>query len=370
MNDRFGIMNEEMKHAATQIACYNGSRKAGITMFDLRVLNKNETKEVLSMNDVIQTVEEVYRLKAEGSTTVFPLIFHEFNPGVADMDIKSGWLKGHDIFGLKVVSWFGENEKKGLPALIGTILILDATTGAPLGLLDGSHITGMRTGASGAIGAKYLARSESENLLVVGAGHIATFEIAATLLLFPSIKNVMIYAPLHSEHAERMAVSIRNTLDEEFSITVSPEINFKAVTDIENAVRNSDIIITVTPSRKPLIKKEWVKAGTHFSCVGADMSGKEEIDPEIFAGARVFTDDTDQCIHVGEIEIPVAEGILKREAIAGEIGDIMIKKTTGRENKEQITVFDTTGTALLDLLTGKLALDSAGKKGIGCTVKL
>jgi ornithine cyclodeaminase/alanine dehydrogenase len=100
------------------------------------------------------------------------------------------------------------------------------------------------------------------------------------------------------------------------------------------------------------------------------MSGKEEIDPAIFEEARVFTDDTDQCINVGEIEIPVAGGILKREAIAGEIGEIIIKKTAGRENDEQITVFDATGTALLDLLTGKLALDAAEKMGIGSTVKL
>ncbi|HWQ79576.1 MAG TPA: ornithine cyclodeaminase family protein [Anaerovoracaceae bacterium] len=339
-------------------------------MFDLRVLNKEEIKEVLNMNDVIKIVEEVYRLKAEGGTTVFPLIFHEFEPGAADMDIKSGWLKGYDIFGLKVVSWFGGNEKKGIPALIGIILVLDATTGTPIGILDGAHVTGMRTGASGAIGAKYLARSNSETLLMVGAGHIAAFEIAATLLLFPTVKNVMIHAPLHPEHADRLAASMPDILREEFGITVDRGVGFHAVRDLENAVKDSDIIITATPSKTPLIKKEWVKPGTHFSCVGADMSGKEEIDPEIFADARVFTDDTEQCINVGEIEIPVARGILKREAIAGEIGDVVTGRVTGRESDGQITVFDATGTALLDLLTGKLALDAAAEKEIGTIVKL
>lgn len=346
------------------------NRKVAGSMFDLRILSREETEKLLKMNEVVQVVEEVYRLKAEGSTSVFPLIFHEFNPGVADMDIKSGWLKGSGIFGLKVVSWFGENVKKGLPALIGTIMILDATTGAPIGLLDGTHITGMRTGAAGAIGAKYLARKNSENLLVVGAGHIATFQIAATLLLCPSIRNVMIYDPLHYANADNMVNSIRNTLNDKFGIAVKKDVSFMAVEDIESAAKNSDIIITVTPSREPIIKKEWVKAGTHFSCIGADMSGKEEIDPDIFAEARVFVDDIDQCINVGEIEIPVAKGILKREAIAGEIGDIIIGKTVGRENDEQITVFDATGTALLDLLTGKLALDAADKEGIGSIVKL
>ena len=123
-------------------------------MFDIKVLNKEETETVLKMNEVIETVEKVYSLKAEGNTAVFPLIFHEFNPGVADMDIKSGWLKGSEIFGLKVVSWFGENPTKGLPALIGTILVFDAKTGAPVALLDGKHITAMRTCAARAIGDK------------------------------------------------------------------------------------------------------------------------------------------------------------------------------------------------------------------------
>lgn len=339
-------------------------------MFDIKVLNKEETETVLKMNEVIETVEKVYSLKAEGNTAVFPLIFHEFNPGVADMDIKSGWLKGSEIFGLKVVSWFGENPTKGLPALIGTILVFDAKTGAPVGLLDGTHITGMRTGAAGAIGAKYLARNDSDTLLVVGAGHIATFQIAATLMLLPGIKEVMIYDKMNVQNAEKMASSIKAILKKHFDFITKDDVSFTAVSDIASATAKSDIIITVTPSREPIIKKEWVKKGTHFSCIGADMSGKEEIDPTIFENARVFVDDLPQCINVGEIEIPVAQGVLKKEDIAGEIGEIIIGKIPGRENDDQITVYDATGTALLDLLTGKLAIDAAEKLGIGTTVKL
>lgn len=339
-------------------------------MFEIKVLNKMETEQVLKMSEVIPVVEQVYSAKSKGDTAVFPLVFHEFNPGVADMDIKSGWLKSDEIFGLKVVSWFLENPEKGIPALIGTILIMDATTGAPIGLIDGAHITGMRTGASGAIGAKCLARKNSETMLIVGTGHIATFEIAATLSLLPNIKRVMIYSPQEPKHAEKLANSIRTILKEEFGMTPPLSVEFNSVQDLKKATGESDIIITVTPSRKPLIHKEWVKKGTHFSCIGADMSGKEEIDPMIFETARVFVDDIQQCINVGEIEIPVAMGILKQEKIAGEIGDILTGKVIGRENEEQITVFDATGTALLDLLTGKLALIAAEKAGIGTTIRL
>ena len=338
-------------------------------MFTLRVLSREVTEKVLKLSDVISTVEEVYRLKAMGETAVFPLVFHEFEPGVADMDIKSGWLKGSDIFGLKVVSWFGENTKKDLPALIGTVLVMDAKTGVPQGILDGSHITGLRTGAAGAIGAKLLARKDSKSLMVVGAGHVATFQVAATLTQLPDIEKVYVYDALSQENAERFAASMPEVLTETFEMKDCRAV-FEAVTDLPAATRDSDIIITVTPSKEPIIRKEWVKPGTHFSCIGADMSGKEEIDAEIFDGARVFTDDTPQCINVGEIEIPIKKGILKAEDIAGEIGEILTGKTCGRESDEQITVFDATGTALLDLLTAKLALSKASEQGLGETVNL
>lgn len=339
-------------------------------MFDIKVLSKEDTEKLLKMNDVIGVVENVYKSKSEDKTSVFPLIFEEFEPGVADMDIKSGWLKESNIFGLKLVSWFGENVKKGLPALVGTIMVMDSRTGVPIGILDGAHITGMRTGAAGALGAKYLARANSETLLIVGAGHVSTFLIAASLLLLPKIKRVMIYDPMNYDTALNKVKTIVDILKDNFGIDLDGRVNFTAVSDIKEATGKSDIIITVTPSKKPIIMKEWVNPGTHLSCIGADMSGKEEIDPEIFRGARVFGDDINQCINVGETEIPLSLGIINKEDIAGEIGDIIIGKTMGRENDDQITIFDATGIALLDLATANLALEEAKKASMGSTVNL
>lgn len=338
-------------------------------MFNIKALKMEDTKKVLKLGKVIETVEEVYRAKSVGSTEVFPLIFHEFNPGVADMDIKSGWMKDNEIFGLKVVSWFGNNVSKGLPTLLGIIMIFNANTGVPKGIIDGSHITGIRTGAAGAIGAKLLARKDAKNLLVVGAGHVATFQVAATLLSFPDLENVMIYDGLDFNTAEKFVANIRETLKNDFEME-EVKANFTAVKNIEEATRKSDIIITVTPSRAPIIMKDWIKPGTHFSCIGADMSGKEEIDPEIFKDARTFVDDIEQCSNVGEIEIPIAKGIMTKDDIVGEIGDIITGKVVGRENDEEITVFDATGTALLDLLTGLLAIEEAEKAGLGQTIEL
>lgn len=339
-------------------------------MFDLRVLSKEDTEKLLKIGDVIQGVEAVYKQKAEENAVVFPLVFHEFEPGNGDMDIKSGWLKESGIFGLKQVSWFGENPSRGLPALIGMIMVFNDQTGKPIGITDGSYITGIRTGAAGALGAKYLARPDAKTLLVVGAGHVATFQVAATLSLMKDIEQVLVYDAMDFNGAKAFAASIGKQVSDKFGVHCQNPVQYTAVKDIAKATGESDIIITVTPSKEPIIKRDWVKAGTHFSCIGADMSGKQEIAPEIIRDARVFADDLHQCIQVGEIERPIKEGFLQKEALAGEIGDIIIGRTQGRKDADQITVFDATGTALLDLITAQMAFDAAEQYDMGTTITI
>jgi ornithine cyclodeaminase/alanine dehydrogenase len=329
------------------------------------VLNQEVLEEVLSMDAVIEGVEKVYTLKVEEKAEVFPMVFHEFNPGVADMDIKSGHMKDVDIFGLKLVSWFGENKEKSLPLLIGTTMIFDSKTGAPKAILNADHITGMRTGAAGAIGAKYLAKKGAKSLLMVGTGHIAKFEIAATLLSVDSIERVMICDPRSEENANKFKDKISKILAEEFNIDKKVEY---VVGTLEDLVPQSEIIITATPSREAMIKKEWVQPGTHISCVGSDMSGKQEIDEELFRSSLTVVDDIQQAIDVGEIEKAYKEGIVSKDKLM-EIGHV-VKGSVKRENNEQITIFDSTGIALQDLMTAQIALSLAEEKGLGITIDL
>ena len=337
-------------------------------MFKIKVLNEAVLKEVLTMEMVIEAIEKVYVLKSEDKTELFPMIFHEFNPGVADMDIKSGHLKEVDIFGLKLVSWYGENKDKDLPLLIGTTMIFDSKTGAPMAILNASYVTGMRTGAAGAIGAKYLARKNATQMLMVGTGHIAQFEIAATLMAMPQVNTVRICNPMSYERAMAYSKTLKEVLKENFNLT--REVEFIAVEDLKSAVGKSDIIITATPSKSPLIMKDWVKPGTHFSCVGSDMSGKQEIDEGLFRNAVVVVDDIEQALHVGEIETAILKGILKVDDIVSEMGEIISGKTKGRTSDEDITIFDSTGIAIQDLMTSYLALELAKEKQLGITMDL
>ncbi|ASV66669.1 ornithine cyclodeaminase family protein [Cytobacillus kochii] len=332
-------------------------------MFKIRVLSNEDIKQVLNVNQVIDLVETVYKSKSDSKTETWPTVFYDFEPGKADMDIKSGILKSEKLFGHKTVTWFGDNEKKGIPTLIGVIAVFDAETGKPIGITDASFITGIRTGASGAIGAKYLAKENSKNLLVLGAGNQAIFQIAATLTALPTIKTVRV-AARNKTKLKSFVSSISKRLLQEFGIDTDTVV-FEEVECLESAVENSDIIITVTSSKVPLIKHQWIQKGTHISCIGADMAGKQEIDSEIMSKASIFVDDKEHCVQVGEIELPLKQGVISESNIVGEIGDLILGKINGRSNDEQITVFDATGMALLDIYTAKFALQVAEEKGLG-----
>ncbi|MFJ8234940.1 ornithine cyclodeaminase family protein [Ureibacillus sp. NPDC094379] len=341
-----------------------------MTAIEISILNRDQIKQILELDQVIQSVEAVYQLKSQGKTEVWPHVAYDFIPEEGVMDIKSGYVKEWQLHGLKMLNSFPHNAEKGLPTFNGMMLVFDSNTGIPLGVMDASYITCMRTGAAGAIGAKMLAREDSQKLLILGVGTQAIYQLAATLRLMPQIDTVRIASPRNKEKAVQFVLNVSQRLQEEFGIEVSETLQFEVVENLQEAVEDSDIIITITRSKSPIIKKEWVKKGTHLSCVGADMKGKQEIDAELFKGARIFTDDLHQCIHVGELEIPIKQGIVTESDIAGEIGSVIEGKVVGRTSDEEITIYDTTGIALLDIITAKAALDLAKKKGIGTLIEI
>jgi alanine dehydrogenase len=280
------------------------------------------------------------------------------------------------------MSWFGDNAAKGLDTLMGTIMLYDRRTGAPTALLDGSSITGMRTGAAGAIGSSCLARKDSRTLLMVGAGNQAPYQLAAHLLMFDTIRTVYVYDPMSYEASVKFCSVIKDRLHRRFlpAFEGSPaaraalekkyDIEYLPVKNLEQAVGKADIIVTVTPSRKPMVMRGWLRPGTHLSCMGADMQGKQEIDENIFPVARVFVDDIAKTSKTGEMEIPIQKGVFAKEEIVCEIGKVLQGKNPGRLTDDEITLFDATGLAAQDLLTAKELLLKAERLGFGTVVEL
>ena len=333
------------------------------------ILNRAQIKEVIDMKEVIEKVRGVYQLKSDGKTVIWPLVNHEFIDEKAAMDIRSGYVKGEQLHGLKMLNNFPENNKKGLPAFNGVMMVYDSNTGIPIGIMDASYITCMRTGAAGALGVDTLARKDAKTLMILGAGKQAPFQIAATLILRPQITTVYIVDPVNYAQAQTLASGIQAQLKADFGVD-GDGVTFIAEESIETAVRASDAIITVTPSRQPRIMKEWLKPGTHLSCLGSDMETKQEIESTIFKGAKIYADDKAQCIRVGEMEIPLQQGVITPDDITGEIGDLLSGKVVGRENDEETTIFDATGLYILDLVAAKVAIAKAKEAGMGIEVDM
>lgn len=169
------------------------------------------------------------------------------------------------------------------------------------------------------MGAKYLARKESRRMLMVGAGAQAPYQIAAMLLAMPGIDAVELCSPRSPSRARTASVHPSGG-GGAFRRRRTAPYTIAAAEDLAEAVGRSDVIVTATPSHQPLIRREWVRPGTHFSCVGADMAGKQELDGAILSNARIFVDDLAQAISVGECELAIRQGFLAPEEIVGETG--------------------------------------------------
>lgn len=202
---------------------------------------------------------------------------------------------------------------------------------------------------------------------LLNAGPITDFRTAA-LYLLPQIKTVYVANPHHPECSAAACEAITPQVEKLLSGCGGCHAAIAAAPDLEKAVRHSDMILTATPAREPFIKAEWVQPGTHISCVGADMSGKQEVDSALFASAKVFGDDTAQCLSVGECEVPYKAGVFSGHIC--EIGGVISGAEAGRTDASDITIFDSTGIALQDIATAAALLQAAQETGKGQTVTL
>jgi alanine dehydrogenase len=219
--------------------------------------------------------------------------------------------------------------------------------------MDGTWVTNMRTGAAAGVATKYLARDNSEVLGLVGAG-------VQALTGFEAINEVM--------DIKEVRVSCRTCKTrEQFAnyITETYEIEAKATETIKEAVIGSDVLLTTTPSREPIVKSKWISPGTHINAMGADAPGKEELDSHVFYKSKLFIDCWNQASHSGEINIPVAEGILRESNVQGTLGSVITGDIPGRTSDEDITIFDSTGLAVQDIVTAWNIYQKALNKGIG-----
>jgi alanine dehydrogenase len=233
------------------------------------------------------------------------------------------------------------------------IVLNDPETALELADMDGTYITNYRTGAAGGLAARYLSRPESTTLGVIGAGVQARMQVAAVCKV-RGISLVTIYNRTPAR-AQILKEELASRYDIQVAVTEDPQ----------EAVAGKDIIVTTTASKEPLVQADWISPGTHINAIGADAAGKQELDPAIFSRAKIFVDDWAQAHHSGEINVALTQGLVPAKNLYGSMGDVVAGKKPGRENSQEITIFDSTGLVIQDLALGKAVYQLAQEKGLG-----
>jgi len=318
----------------------------------IRLLSKRDLEQVLTLGDVIQAVEDGFRADAEGDVTTFPVVMEHIAAHDAFFGIKSSFVPATEALGVKVAGFWPPPKDSIVPGHFAVIVYLDGKTGTVLAFMDGDLITTLRTGAAGAVAAKYLARPNSATVGVIGAGVQGQIQVQALAELF-ELDEVRIW--------DMSRGAVGRYVDRLSSLGIP----VTAVETPRDAVTGADIIVTATPSRRVLLEADWVANGTHVNGIGADARGKQEIDPALFARATVVVDKLHQCRELGDLQHALRMGLMQEDDVHAELGQIVAGQRPGRTEPDQITIFDATGVSFQDVVTAKLAYDRAVELGLG-----
>jgi len=322
------------------------------------LLSRKDIKKVFTMKDAIETNKECFKLFSEGKSEV-PLRTTIQAPNHNGVFLfMPSYVEELDAAGLKVVNIFPENVKENLPTAPAQVLLIDGKTGIVTAILDGTYVTQLRTGASSGAAFDLFAIKNAKIGALIGTGGQAATQLEA-MMVARELDEVRIF-----DLDEKRRQAFVNEMQEELKC-----YNTKIVeaTSSDNAIENADIIVTVTPSTKPVFDATKVKKGATVSCVGAYQHHMQEMDPAILPRASKIYFDSEEAVlsEAGDILIPLEQGIITKDDFTGDIGDVLLGKVVGRENDEEIIVYENVGIGVLDLMTARAIYLKAVEAEVG-----
>ncbi len=310
-----------------------------LTVFDEWAVRRSVDDEL-----ALAAAEQAFRALARGEAAVPPPLNVDFPDVHGELHVKGAHLTGASSFVFKVATGFFGNLQLGVPTGSGLVLVFDAETGFPKAVIvDNGYLTDLRTAAAGALAARYLAPSRPLEIGVIGAGTQAGMQVRL-MARVRHIRAVRVWSRTE-RHAQHCVDRMKEVI----------EAPVRAARSVEESVDGADLVLTATPSRKPLVLPEWVAPGATIVAVGSDGPDKVELAPELVAGAdKVVTDLTRQCLELGELHHAVAAGLMSAEDVYAELGEIVEGRRPGREGDESI-VCDLTGVGAQDAAIGEMA---------------
>ncbi len=320
------------------------------------VLTRRDVSALLTLDECISAVENAFRLHAEGKT---------LPPGVLGVHAKdggfhikaAGLLGERSYFAVKSNGNFMHNRARhNLPTIQGVVILCDAERGTPLAVMDSMEITTLRTGAATAVAAKHLARTDAKRVGICGCGNQGRVQLRA-LARVRRVEEVRAF-----DVDELQAQHFAEEMSRELGIAIH------AVRDPAAAARQCDIVVTCTPAKKFFLCPADISPGTFIAAVGADSEDKQELDTALLASSKVVADILEQCATIGELHHALRAGLMTRTDVYAELADVVSGRKPGRTTNEEITIFDSTGTALQDVAAAALVYERALRAGAGIRV--
>lgn len=310
-------------------------------------LSRSDVLELLTLRECIDVVEQAFRLHAQG---------HTLGPGVLSVPttgggfhIKAAGLVGERAyFAAKTNGNYPDNPRRcGLPTIQGLVVLADAENGSPLAVIESGSVTALRTAGATGVAARYLARPDSRTATIVGCGIQGELQLAAVAAVLP-LERVWLVDTDHAR-AEDMAARATARLG----------IKAEAAKDLRRALADSDVCVTCTPSRRAVVAAADVHPGMFLAAVGADAHGKQELEPALMAGSTVVVDVLAQCVEIGELQHAVAAALMTPTDVHAELSDVVAGRRPGRTRADEVTIFDSSGTALQDVAAALAVYEKA-----------
>ena len=322
------------------------------------ILNKNQIIQHVHLNEeLIPIIEEAFVSLSKGSVMMPPIMRIDIEKYHGESDIKAAYIEGLDSFAIKIASGFFDNPKLGLPSSNGLMVLLDSQTGIVKSvLLDEGYLTDTRTAIAGAIATKYLSNKNANTVGIIGAGIQARLQLQA-IMLVRKINKITVWA--------RDKIKANQFLDSFKDL----EIDLHMASSCKELASLSEIIVTTTPSKKPLLEFDWIKKGTHITAMGSDAEHKNEIDPHMLKYCDQYVpDNQSQTSALGELHHALKKNLISSQEKFNDLGDIINDPNLGRKNKEDITICDLTGTGVQDTAIARFTFNLCKKNNLGINI--
>lgn len=329
-------------------------------MEPIYILSEDELKSIVRLDEsVIEAIAKGFSELQKGNATVPPIMMIPVPEKTGEVDVKSAYIKGVDRLAIKVASGFFENNKVGLPSASGQMLVLSAETGYLHGvLLDNGYLTQVRTGAAGAVAAKYLAPQDCRNAGVIGSGTQARFQMRG-LSLVRKVETIRMFSLDPDEVREAYV----KEMSEELGVRVIKTAS------AEEVVRESSVVTTTTPARKGYLMSKWLHPGLHITAMGADTEEKQELETPVLGRADILACDLrSQVFRLGEMRSGLEAGMISEESPIVELGEMINGVKPGRTSEDQITVCDLTGVGVQDTMIAIKAYELGVARNMGVKI--